>query len=344
MDILEFKEKKQYLTSQGFAQLGQLLQEKVCVELSNSVRERLQYLIKMHGCAAQLYFSTVNRWPLTALVDADWQAKLIEQISKHVNLMVDMELQPFEIDVLYKSPHANLPTPCHQDISYVAHRPYLLSTWIALTDVSMLDSPLQFLPGSHLASISPAVDFWQPDFIDEFRGTMVWQQQAVTLPVKTGDGLIFSARIWHGSLDYQASGERFALVIRWGNANLQSPVIPKPEQSDFGMWNCGESTQSLLQQGLLEIFNVKSDQYLEIIKIWQKQLKEHKLPFHLNIEKADIALEKLRILNEAYQIYGAGDGQGIVYVEVWRKLLCPLNSYLREKSTLIGLRVDTERS
>lgn len=317
------------LEQNGFAKISRLLNTDTCIQLKNHIKQRLQILIKAHNCSEQIYFSAVNRWPLTAFVNEAQQNELLTTIAKQVKKITGLTLYAFEVDVLYKSIWANLGTPCHQDIAYVAHKPYLFSTWLALTDVSLLESPLQFLPSSHQLPISPAVDFWQPNYVDNFRISSAWQTQAITIPAAIADAFIFSANIWHGSLAYQANTERFALVIRWGNESLPIPNIPSPEVNKFGMWNCGKYTQALLQRGLKIIFNIDHADYLEIIKAWQQQLTFQSLPFDCDKEKICFALEKLRILNEAYQTYRAGDGQGIVYAEVWGVLLNRLEIYLK---------------
>lgn len=321
----------QQLIENGFAVIPSLLSTNVCTELKNCIKQRLEKLLATHGSSEQLYFSAVNRWPLQALIDADWQQQLIYSISEQVADITGVKFEAFEVDVLYKSPYANSPTPCHQDVSYAFNKPYVLSTWLALTDVSIAESPLQFLPGSHQDEILPAIDFWRPDFIDEARQSINWQAQAVTMPMLTGAALIFSAKIWHASLDYQSVNERFALVIRWGNDESLLTKIPMPEETEFGMWNCGHYTQTLLAVGLKQIFDIKTLSYLDSIKVWQQKLRDSTVPFIVETEKTYLALEKLRVLNEAYEAYSAGDGQGVVYAEVWRELLCQLKIYLERK-------------
>lgn len=318
----------QQLIQNGFAVIPSLLSTKGCTELKSAIKQKLNKLISSHNCSEEIYFSTLNRWPLASLIDTDRQKQLIQSLAVEVADITGLNLEAFEVDVLYKSPDANLPTPCHQDVAYVFNKPYVVSTWLALADVSMIESPLQFLPGSHEGEVLPAVDFWRPDFVDEVRQSITWQQQAVAMPVTTGDALIFSAKIWHASLSYQSTDERFALVIRWGDNNQHRPDIPQPKQVEFGMWNCGEYTQKLLAKGLREIFAIESSSYIEIVKLWQYQLKNNMVSFLDGPAKAYAALEKLRVLNEAYQAYGAGDGQGVVYAEVWRELLCQLKAYL----------------
>jgi len=317
----------QRLAEQGFAQIQEMLSAEFCLELKTSITKKLQEFIALHAISEEAYFSTVNRWPLQALISVEQLTRFIQLILSQVCEISGLRVKPFEIDVLYKSPFANRPTPCHQDISYAYKQPYLLSTWIALTEVNHNESALQFLPESHHYSIMPAIDFWQPGFIDSFRHTLEWQQQAVTVTANIGDAIIFSSKIWHGSLSHQASEARFAIVVRWGNDEIISEQIPLPEKNIFGMWNCGEYTKNLLQKGLKAIYNLELTDFTTIIRTW---LNQTDLPFQLNMRAAHLALEKLLLLNEAYQYYEGGDGQGIIYPAIWHSLLVPLKNYLNE--------------
>lgn len=320
----------EHLQRQGFVHLAKVLDRQSCINLVDIIREKLQILALSHTCSIPDYFSAVNRWPLSCLLDTALYTKVITSIAAKVTEITGHVWQIFEADILYKSPYAALPTPCHQDIAYVAHRPYWLSTWVALTKVPITASPLQFLPASHHKPISPAVDFWQPDFIDTFRQSQEWQQQAVTLPVEQGDGFLFSSRIWHASDSHQSSEPRLALVVRWGDDAKMITDVPAPAKVNFGMWNCGEYTQKLLIEGLLKIFNYHATDCITAIQVWRSSLSLNTQPFICDNEKAGKALEQLQVLNEAYHQYNGGDGQGIVYSNVWYHFLLPLKSYLEK--------------
>lgn len=330
MEIINHPSKfKQGLKQFGYTCLPQIFTSTVCQELREHIKYRLQEFIKEHQCSTEDYFSTVNRWPLTALVDDIYQQTLIDNIAVIIKDILQCNVQALEVDILYKSLFANLPTPCHQDIAYAFAKPYAFSTWLPLYDVTIDDSPLQFLPGSHEQSILPAVDFWQPEFIDVMRNSTVWQQKAVAVPLSAGEAILFSSQVWHGSCAHQSNRERVALVIRWECDNFIPSNIPQPEPAKFGMWTCGEYTQKILCKGLQEIFNIEVTSFFYAIQSWQANLSN--VPFVCDIEKAKTSLKKLALLNQAYNLYQGGDGQGIVYANLWWNLLKPLNNYLSKK-------------
>lgn len=320
------------LNEQGYAYIKEILNADTCSKLKEKINKRLQEFIHFHACSEQEYFSAINRWPLSSVIDAELLQDLITQLTPLVSQMYGVELQPYEMDVLYKSTFADLGTPCHQDIAYARKRPYHASTWIALTKVTPMDSPLQVLPGSHQKPILPAIDFWQPNFIDAFRQTDEWQQQAITFSANVGDSVIFSSRLWHGSLKHQSLQPRLTIAIRWGNEALSYEAIPLPSPTKFGIWNCGEFTQTLLQQGLKDIYGLQPSNFLAAIQAWEEFVVSKQLPFQGNIQQMYIALKKLRLLNEGYQKYSGGDGQGIVYAKVWKEVLLPLQTYLDNKT------------
>lgn len=282
----------------GFIYIDNVLPQQQCHLLLAEIKNKLANFIKNHNVKTHEYFRVVNRWPLNALIGPHY----IEELKDKLKPILKEDLDIFEADVLYKSLYAPLSTPCHQDISYAWHKPYLCSTWIALTEVGIEESPMQFLTKSHLGPILPAVDFWSPDFTDTIRHSEEWQSTAITCPVKTGDGLLFSSRLWHGSKEHTSKNERFSIVIRWGNSRSASEIIPKPLISHFGLWNCGEITHKLLEKSFDE---------------WIKDLEES------NIE-ATKALKEVRLLDNAYRSYGGGDSQGIIYKRLWNVLLSRL--------------------
>src|SRR3989344_2056281 len=317
MDKLDFFTLNKNLKERGFDYLSSIISENMIFKFKEEINECLQEFIHFHACSEQQYFSTVNRWPLESLINEKLQKMLVDHLAPIVSQIYEFELYPYEIDVLCKSIFANLGTPCHQDIAYAYKKPYQVSTWMALTNVTDKDSPLQLLPVSHRMPISPAVDFWQPEFIDGFRQKEKWQK-AVSILGKEGDCVIFSSRLWHGSLPHQSLCPRLTIVIRWGNEKIPTEEIPLPKPANFGMWNCGEFTESLLKQGLKVIYNLCEDDFLNAIKIWQKKLTHDQIPFKSDILNALKALDKLHLLNEAYKKYRGSDGQGIVYSSLLR--------------------------
>lgn len=326
------------LQEKGFVQLYALLDAKFCEELYGIIRKRLSLLSQTHGCKNEdEYFSVINRWPLTSVLDTQSVSAIINSIRTKIEVILQEKesFEAFEIDVLYKSKVAALATPVHQDISYVWQKPYAFSTWIGLTEVKMKDSPLQFLPNSHRDTIRPAVDFWQPDFIDNIRLSSRWQQASMTIPTSPGDGFLFSSRILHASQAHYSEQERLAIVIRWGNKSSLKTAVPPPLKVPFGMWNCGKITEELLLKSLKKIYTYDASDMRTAISQWLNKLEKHSLPFSCNDKLAIEALKKLKILNDACQTYRGGDSQGIVYPQLWHAFLLPLKKLAYKKNNFI---------
>jgi len=309
----------------GFLTIPAVLESKICEDILNCINKRIRQLIIFHQCSESLYFSAVNRWPLLSLVDSQVYENIVTSLTECISSNFEGEWQVFEVDVLYKSAYAPLATVCHQDISYAFKKPYSLSIWLALTDSG--ESSLRFLPGSHTMPIEPAVDFWKPDFVDTFVQSLFWQEKSVRVPIQSGDALVFSSKIWHGSDVHWGENDRVALVIRFRNAQEIYPHIPFPEKVPFGLWNCGEYTQAVLEKALKYFFDYQPIDYDDAIRQWRNYLPSKKIAC-LHLKNADLALEKLQVLNQASVMYGGGDSQGIVYPDVWKALLNPLNNYL----------------
>jgi len=221
-----------------------------------------------------------------------------------------------KVNLIFKSPYATHPVPCHQDIAYSGNNACQFSLWLDLQDVSLEDGCLEFLPGSQLGTIEPAIDFWQPNFKDKMRSSSLWQQNYVALPVKAGDIIAFDSRVWHRSAVNKSNCYRFALVSRWSSLDYVPPInIPEKQNVEFEMWNCRELTTQLLRQGLFYCFNTNAaDDLEEIISVWREKLsKKVKLAFTIDYYLAHKSLNDLLILHRATQLHNGGDAHGIVY-------------------------------
>jgi hypothetical protein len=307
------------LQRDGFICMPQVIDPVLCNSLLKQIRLQLaRFIIDHHQINSKKeYFSAVNRWPLDKLIDKTTLENLLLLIREKLSPYINQSYELYEADVLYKSPIASLPTPCHQDISYVRQKPYSFSIWIALTEVTENDSALQFLPGSHQGTIAPAVDFWQPDYVDNMRNSAQWLSEAKTCPASAGDGLLFSSRLWHASLTQKLPRERFAIVLRWGNLEMRVDHIPVPIAVPFGMWNCGELTYQYLLKGLKHLGFNNITSLEEMIDQWQLLIAQNEAPFVMPNNEAAKALTQLKILHIAYYAYRGGDGQGIVYPMLW---------------------------
>lgn len=127
--------------------------------------------------------------------------------------------------LLIKEPLTANPTPWHQDIGYW---PFLgeqiCSAWVAMTAVTVAESSLEFVRGSHSwdAYYAPESFDGKKGFMADFDGERMPDVEAnradydiVGFDVEPGDALFFSSWIIHGSPGNAGDHRRVALSTRW---------------------------------------------------------------------------------------------------------------------------------
>ncbi len=317
----------------GVSVLPKLCSRQQTEILYQKIFESINDCAKELGCDIGCYLRNVSRWvdpsPVTQSIYA-W-AKLF--LNKELNKVMAQEIKLNKINIISKTAYANRCVPCHQDISYSRAHPYEFSVWLALHDVSENDGVMEFLPYSHHQKIAPAVDFWQPNFIDKIALSSEWRKKSINLPVQAGDAILFDSRIWHRSAANHSNHLRFAIVTRWCRSNYKPPIhIPEKIPAYFGMWNCGQLTESLLQQGLETCFQHPMQADLATyIDVWNTKLTQCKdIPFRVDFRQAKKSLNDLLTLHQASIQHNGGDAQGIVYPNVWVHLLEPLSKWLNK--------------
>ncbi|MEI6805295.1 MAG: phytanoyl-CoA dioxygenase family protein [Myxococcaceae bacterium] len=321
----EFKRK-------GFRLLNRVLGNAQVQNTYKTITDNIEKCALQLDCSMESYLKVISRWTHPSPVTKEIIEQLEADFQKVLREIFQQEIELAEFSVILKSMSMNRVTPCHQDISYTPQNQYDFSMWLPLQDVTLGDGVFELLPESHLGSISSAVDYWQPNFIDEMRRSSLWKNNFKAIPTEAGDSILFDSRIWHGSDANRTGNDRFAIVTRWRlSGDRPSYIVPEKTYSEFGIWTCGEATKNLLQQGLKEAFNLELTGDLgNYIELWFDFLgKEYELPFAVNTEPAKRALENLLILNEASRLHNGGDMQGIIYQTVWKELLAPLSKWLR---------------
>jgi ectoine hydroxylase-related dioxygenase (phytanoyl-CoA dioxygenase family) len=301
--------------------------------LSQNIFKSIHCCAKDLGCNTAYYLRNVSRWvdpsPVTQSIH-NWVKIFISEILSEI---MGQSVELDRMNVISKTPYAHHCIPCHQDIAYSRDHPYEFSLWCALHDVTENDGVMEFLPYSQHEKIAPAIDFWQPNFIDKVALSPAWKKGFINLPVQAGDAILFDSRIWHRSADSYSNNFRFAIVTRWRRSNYQPPTyIPEKIPAYFGMWNCGQLTETLLQKGLEACFGYPLMADLSTyIDTWKNKLKQpEKIPFPLDLKQAEASLNDLRILNQAAALHNGGDAQGIVYPNIWAHLLEPLSKWLNK--------------
>ncbi len=340
--------------AQTFREQGVSVWPKLCTRAQTravyqKVWARIRQCARELNCTTEQYLHNVSRWidpspitqPIYPWAKTFFSSILSERIGKNIELI--------KMNIISKSAYARQPVPCHQDIAYSREHPYEFSLWFALQDITLNDGVFECLPGSHTGAITPAVDFWQPGFVDQMALSTTWRNHFIRLPVQAGDAILFDSRIWHRSAISHSGRDRFAIVTRWRRVDYQPPAdIPERIPAYFGMWTCGPLTASLLHQGLAQIFHAFDRKIIPdlntCIQIWNEKLNQHeKLPFVIDRAQAQQALNHLSILHQAAERHNGGDAQGIVYPNVWTHFLKPLSEWL-DRSVHYSEENNDERS
>lgn len=299
--------------------------------------QNIEKCAKQLECSLEDYLKNISRWTHPSPVTNSIYTQVESDFEQFSSNIIQKKVMLVELDVIRKSYNASRATPCHQDISYTPENPYDFSVWLSLQDVSMEDGVLELLPGSHLTTIDPPVDYWRPGFMDKMQMSALWKDHFRAFPVEAGDCILFDSRIWHRSNANRTGHDRVAIVTRWRILeDKPSYDIPDKVYSEFGIWTCGDLTKKLLKQGLEKIFQLNAEGDLKnYIDLWLEIfLREEKLPIVVNTQQAQNALKDLLILHKASALQNGGDMQGIIYPAVWEHLLKPLSQWLKDHETI----------
>lgn len=294
-----------------------------CLELIKTSIDKAADDLGVDGTA---YLGCTGRWGTKSPITRNVSSMLDNQIKKYLESLLQSKLIYKKSNVICKTCAITDPIPFHQDISYSAGDPYHFSLWLSLNDVKIDSAPLQILENSHKKKVEPAVDFWDPYFVDQYN---VGSMNARSITVNAGDAIMFSSRLWHGSGKNHSHKDRFAYVTRWIIDGEGFPEIPAIQEASFGMFNCGRLTGQILERSLT-LPDIKQQEKIEsrdeVIMLWIDILTKNPNIWGINGAIAIRDLEKLRILNKACDFHDAGNISGLVYKNLWHSLLSVLNS------------------
>jgi len=292
------------LESDGYGVATGFLSPTEVQDAQLQIQKNLLLCAQEMGCQLNEYLTVISRWvaPTKALQDIS----ILDKLSIRVEEIVQRPVILKKVNLICKNAHCHGSIPFHQDVAYSHTDPYEFTTWIALDAVTMDSSPLEVVPKSHLEAVSPAVDFWSP----EYQPNKALEENAHPIPVQAGDAIFFDSRLWHGSGENRVRTSRYALVMRWKSVDwTPSYLIPPPEPLFFGMWSCGEEAEARLRHKL----GIQTGDFLTVIDAW---LEKGKLE-----AEAKNALKHLRLLHRSSQKHRGGDATGTVYQNLWRRLL-----------------------
>lgn len=111
-------------------------------------------------------------------------------------------------------------TGWHRDSRYWHfQRPELISVWLALREERIENGCLLVLPGSHRWTVAPeqldAAQFLRADYAQN----QTLLEQAIAVPLKQGDVLLFSSNLFHAAGCNQTSDTKFSLVFTYRAAD-----------------------------------------------------------------------------------------------------------------------------
>lgn len=316
------------LQSDGFFIIKNLISLDLVTWHLNDIKNKIAESAEELGISVSDYLNCTGRWVAPSQITKIISELLNDTIKDNLEKLLQCQIVNKKSNVICKTADLVDAVPFHQDISYSPDNPYHFSVWIALNDVDETSGALQVIKNSHTWKIKPAVDFWSPYFVDKYSNKLI-NQQTITLPISTGDAIVFNSRLWHGSGENSDGKDRFAYVTRWIIKDKEFPVIPKPKPLIFGLFNCGALTEEILKKSLLyfdKYHNIKENSKEELIKTWLSYLENNSDISEIDIIKASKDLSKLLILSQAATLHNAGDISGKIHKNLWFSLLNFLNS------------------
>lgn len=150
---------------------------------------------------------------------------------------------------LLKMPSPDSETDPHQDITFVDEEKYAsVNVWVALQDTNEENGCMYILPGSHRfrSTIRPTHSY--PWTYEQVKNEI--KKNAITIPVKAGEAIIFHHGVLHGSFPNRTSKPRLAAVMAAYHADAQLIHYYLPEGKGY----------------LLQKYQMDKEAYLSFVK------------------------------------------------------------------------------
>jgi ectoine hydroxylase-related dioxygenase (phytanoyl-CoA dioxygenase family) len=319
---------RESLEKDGFAVIPNLISNDKVVKCLDFIKSSINKAAAEVKVTTKDYLSCTGRWATSSPITVETSEILDAAIKSYFEQKLTAKLLLKKSNVICKTAAITDPVPFHQDISYSPNDPYHFSVWLSLNDVDINSAPIQVVRNSHHNKIEPAVDFWDPYFVDTYNNS----KDIKSITVNAGDAIVFDSKLFHGSDKNCSNKDRFAYVTRWSIEGRNFPKIPKIKTSNFGMFNCGELTNKKLNNSL-KLFNqdshiIKNKEALRMLWIDILNKKDNNIR-EVNNSLAIKDLRKLDILNKACDLHDAGNISGLVYKNLWFSLLSSLNSKIQ---------------
>lgn len=155
-----------------------------------------------------------------------WDIVNADKILNYVEDLIGPNIICWASHFFNKLPNDNRSVPFHQDASYWLLTPARTATvWLAIDDTDALNSPMEFLPGSHKIGPLPwkVTEKKNPVLNQEILGLEKFSKPYLNI-LKAGDFSLHADMIAHGSLPNVSNRRRCGLTIRYCNPSQTIPL------------------------------------------------------------------------------------------------------------------------
>jgi hypothetical protein len=174
---------------------------------------------------------------------------------------------------IYKPMHKGHPTPWHQDEAF--REPGLeyneISIWIAITDSTVDNGAMSYIPGSHRLGVLPHRLHGGSKGANTIECCEGFdQRQAVTRPIPAGAMIIHHCRTVHGAFGNKTGTSRLAYILQYSTPVRMSKTLR------HAPWLEGLRTQNQAQR---RGFLLRGGVFLEFMRLLRSDRNSHRQYF-----------------------------------------------------------------
>lgn|GEM_PF-2906991 len=291
------------LRKDGFVVAPGAIDVQLCSNWIKLIEGSFQRLADEVDCTLNEYLRSVSTWSEQNPLVNKMSKTIQEQVTTSVQEIIKHPVELLECKLLMKGENCPWPTHAHQDVSYRlegGRKQYHFSSWISLTSIGLEQGPLEFLPESHLESISEYQDYLNPEFCDR-RLSDEWKDRHQKMPVDPGDMILFDSRVWHASSEWLAIPRRYALIMRWVIPEIPNAIIPQSSSVGITMYGLSDWLEISLRR-LIGKYHLEGDALL------QACISDESISTHISI-----LLKRYMINRSASKLHGGGAQRGMLY-------------------------------
>lgn len=162
-----------------------------------------------------------------------------DRIQNVMRALLGDELAIYNTGVFMKPPHSSVVIPWHQDqVYYAVETDFLVGCWIALTDVTVENGAVKFIPGSYRHGILPTQPPTDPHAAKAFDRVVANVDElgsAVDVPLTAGSAVFQHSHTVHSSGPNTVDASRWGLAVDYmstdytfagsGEARRAYPVV-----------------------------------------------------------------------------------------------------------------------